>query len=215
MGHVLGQVVSVNVGRARTVEWFGREVTSAIWKLPVSGPVAVSASLDGDESADLRVHGGVDKAVYAYALEDYDWWASEMPSTTFSPGLFGENLTTSGVELNSAVLGARWSVGSVVLEVCQPRFPCHKLGMRMGDAAFSDRFDEARRNGTYFRVIEPGHLEAGDDIVELSVPDHGVRIADLIAAKHDAPAPLLHRILAVPTLPPNMTKLATRTLESS
>lgn len=213
MGDVLGQVVSVNVGLARTVEWYGRQVTSAIWKLPVEGPIDVDDErLSGDESADLRVHGGVDKAVYAYATEDYDWWAALMPDTAFAPGLFGENLTISGVRLADAVIGSRWQVGSVVLEVSQPRFPCHKLGMRMGDAAFADRFDEARRNGAYFRIIEPGRLRAGDDVVQLSVPDHGVRIADLIAAKHDAPADVLHRILAVPTVPPNMHKLATRTL---
>lgn len=213
MGETIGQVVSVNVGRARTVEWHGRAVTTGIWKSPVDGPVAVGdEQITGDEQADLRVHGGADKAVYAYSVENYAWWAAAMPDTSFEPGLFGENLTTEGIDLEAAVVGEHWSIGSTVLEVCQPRFPCFKLGIRMGDAAFTDTFDDARRNGAYFRVVQPGHLAPGDPIVRLTVPDHGILIADLIAARHDAPAPLLRRILSVDHITPNMHHLAARTL---
>lgn len=214
MGETLGQVVSVNAGRARTVEWHGRSVTSGIWKAPVDGPVEVGdQQLAGDEQADLRVHGGVDKAIYAYSVENYGWWAASMPDTSFGPGLFGENLTTEGVGLEAAVIGERWAIGAAVLEVSQPRFPCANLGMRMGDSTFTDRFDQARRNGTYLRVVQPGTLQAGDPIVRVALPDHGIRIADLVATKlNDAPAPLLHRILSLDTLPPDMHHLATRTL---
>ena len=214
MGEALGRIVSVNVGLPRTVEWHGRQMTSAIWRLPVDGPVEiVGERLVGDESADLRVHGGTDKALYAYATEDYAWWAGEMPDTTFHPGLFGENLTTEGIDLGEALIGDRWQVGTAVLEVSQPRFPCVKLGMRMGDAAFKDRFDEARRSGTYFRVVQPGRVAAGDEVVQLGAPpDHGIRVADIVDSNHDAPAELLERILALDVATDNMLTLARRGL---
>jgi len=213
MGETLGQVVSVNAGMPRTVEWYGRQVSTAIWKAPVDGPIELGAErLAGDDSADLRVHGGPDKAVYAYSVEDYRWWAEVTPGTEFPPALFGENLTTEGIELAEAVLGERWQIGSTVLEVSQPRFPCFKLGIRMGDAAFVDRFDEARRSGAYFRIVRPGRLQAGDDIVRSSLPDHGMRVADIVASKDGAPAELLERILALDVVTDNMRTLATRGL---
>ncbi|HMG42157.1 MAG TPA: MOSC domain-containing protein [Acidimicrobiales bacterium] len=214
MGEALGRIVSVNVGLPRTVEWHGRQVTSAIWREPVDGPAEiVGERLVGDASADLRVHGGTDKALYAYSTEDYAWWAGEMPDTTFLRGLFGENLTTEGIDLGEAVIGERWQIGTAVLEVSQPRFPCAKLGMRMGDAAFMDHFDQARRSGAYLRVVEPGRLEAGDDVVRIgSPPDHGIRIADVVDSKHGAPAELLERILALDIATDAMLTLARRGL---
>ena len=113
-------VVSVNVGTPRTVDWKGRRVTSSIWKLPVDGPVAVKGvNLVGDDQADRRVHGGVDKAVYAYAREDYEWWATT--TGALASGTFGENLTTVGIDLSTSHIGDRWRVGSTELEVAQPR----------------------------------------------------------------------------------------------
>jgi MOSC domain-containing protein YiiM len=156
-------IVSVNVGLARTVMWRGRWVTSGIWKEPVDGPVSLrGVNLDGDDQADRRVHGGPDKAVYAYALEDYDWWA-----TTTGPlraGTFGENLTTSGIGLTDCHIGDRWRVGSAVLEVAQPREPCFKLGIRMNDERFPGKFAAAQRPGVYLRIITSGSLTAGDSI---------------------------------------------------
>jgi MOSC domain-containing protein YiiM len=160
----MASVVSVNVGPQRDVEWFGRVVRTAIWKSPVDGRVAVrGVNLAGDDQADRRVHGGVDKAVYAYAVEDYAWWAEQ--GEDVGPGTFGENLTTEGVDLSGAVLGERWRVGSVVLEVAQPREPCFKLGIRMGRASFRDDFAAAERPGAYFRIVEEGDLGAGDEIL--------------------------------------------------
>jgi MOSC domain-containing protein YiiM len=214
MGEALGRIVSVNVGLPQTTEWHGRQVSSAIWRQPIDGPVEiVGHRLVGDESADLRVHGGLDKALYAYSTEDYAWWAGEMPDTTFHPGLFGENLTTEGIDLGDAVIGDRWQIGTAVLEVSQPRFPCANLGMRMGDAAFKDRFDQARRNGAYFRVVETGRLETGDEVVRVAAPpDHGIRIADVVDSKHGAPAELLERILALDIATDAMLTLARRGL---
>ena len=132
------RVVSVNVGTATTVEWHGRNVTSAIWKSPVDAPVAIEhLALQGDEQADLRVHGGPDKAVYAYAVDDYTWWSAQL-GVPLGPGTFGENLTVAGFDVSRAVVGQEWEVGNAVLRVTQPRMPCFKLGMRMGDASFVD-----------------------------------------------------------------------------
>jgi MOSC domain-containing protein YiiM len=153
----------VNVGLPRTVEWRGRAVTTAIWKEPVDGRVALRrVNLVGDDQADRRVHGGIDKAVYAYASEDYEWWA---PRTgPLAPGTFGENLTTVGIDVTGSRIGDRWHIGPAVLEVAQPRSPCFKLGIRMGDDAFPVRFAAARRPGAYLRVIVEGDVAAGDAI---------------------------------------------------
>ena len=214
MGELLGRIVSVNVGKPRTVEWHGRPMTSGIWKLPVDGPVDIEGGyLVGDGIADLTVHGGRDKAVYAYATEDYAWWAAEMPDTEFHPGLFGENLTTEGIDLADAVIGDRWRIGGAVLEVAQPRFPCVKLGMRMGDAAFRVRFDEARRPGAYFRVAESGPITAGDEVVRATgQPEHGITIADVVETRFGAPAELMERILAIDVATDNVRTLARRGL---
>jgi MOSC domain-containing protein YiiM len=138
-------------------------VTTAIFKEPVEGPVAVhGVNFDGDDQADRRVHGGPDKAVYAYAAEDYEWWAAT--TGPLAPGTFGENLTTVGIALNECNIGDRWHVGSAVLEVAQPRSPCFKLGIRMDDDTFPGRFTTARRPGVYLRVVVAGAVTAGDPI---------------------------------------------------
>ena len=163
MEHV--RVVSVNVGRPRVVGWHGRQVETAIWKEPVAGRVAVRGeNLIGDGQADRRVHGGRDKAVYSYAIEDYEWW-SERLGRPLEPGTFGENLTVRGVDLSATEIGSRWRVGSACLEVTQPRFPCFKLGIRMGDAGFVQEFEQAARFGAYLRILEEGDVGAGDEVV--------------------------------------------------
>jgi MOSC domain-containing protein YiiM len=186
--HRGGWVVSVNVGVARSLRWGGRTVTTGIVKEPVEGTVAIGQeSLGGDEQADLRVHGGPDKAVYAYAAEDYRWWSDQL-RTPLEPGRFGENLTTEGIDLAGAVVGEQWRVGSAVLAVSEPRLPCFKLGMRMGDAGFVARFADARRPGAYLRVVETGSVRAGDTISVVSRPDHGLRVVDIVdahAGDHD------------------------------
>ena len=177
-------IVSVNVGLPRTVEWRGRQVTSAIWKEPVSGPVTVAGvNLDGDDQADRRVHGGPDKAVYAYASEDYDWWAGSRGP--LAPGTFGENLTTAGIDLAASHVGDRWAVGSVLFEVAQPRQPCFKLGIRMGDDTFPDLFDEAKRPGAYLRIVRAGSLAAGDLITVDPARRPAVSLATLVADDPD------------------------------
>ncbi|HMG26913.1 MAG TPA: MOSC domain-containing protein [Acidimicrobiia bacterium] len=194
-----GAVVSVNVGRIRPVERDGKPATTAIWKTPVSGRVrAEGVNLSGDDQADRTVHGGYDKAVYAYAIEDTRWWESEL-GRGVGPGGFGENLTLEGLPLVDSVVGERWTAGTAVLEVSEPRLPCWKLGLRMGDALFPRRFTRAARPGTYLRIVEAGDVGAGDDVRVVSRPDHGLTVGDIWRVYHRD-----HRdvasLLAVPQL---------------
>jgi MOSC domain-containing protein YiiM len=168
----------VNVGRPRQIAARrGRPVMSAIGKAPVEGRVRVEGvNLAGDDQADRRVHGGPDKAVYAYASEDTAWW-SERLEVELPPGIFGENLTTEGMDVTGAVIGERWRVGTVELEVCQPRLPCSKLGMRFGNLRMVQAFAKASRPGAYFRIVTEGELGVGDAIEVVHRPAHGVTVA--------------------------------------
>jgi MOSC domain-containing protein YiiM len=213
----MARVVSVNVGAVRTVDWHGRAVTTAIWKEPVAGRVAVrGVNLVGDDQADRRVHGGPDKAVYAYAVEDYAWWSRELGHDVGSesaPATFGENLTVEGVDLGALVIGSRWLVGTTELEVSQPRQPCFKLGIRMGDADFVDRFDDAARFGAYFRIVREGDVGAGDEITLVPRADTvngGITLAELGAVTRDADVALLERIIADPAVPEGWRDWASR-----
>jgi MOSC domain-containing protein YiiM len=206
------RVVSVNVGLPRTVSWAGRLVTSAIWKEPIQGRVMVEGvNLHGDDQADRRVHGGPDKAVYAYAAEDYAWWSSELGQDV-NPGTFGENLTTDGISLGGCVIGQRWHVGSAVLEVAQPREPCFKLGMRMGDAEFVGRFGSSGRSGAYLRIVSPGDVGAGDAIQIGPSPTHGLTVSDLMELDPHAPAQALERIAVNTNVPDGWREMANRRL---
>jgi MOSC domain-containing protein YiiM len=198
---VVGTIVSVNVGEPRVVPWAGREVTTAIWKEPVEGRVAVAGvNLAGDGQADRRVHGGPDKAVYAYAVEDYEWWSTEL-GRPIGPGTFGENLTVRGLDLGTAVVGEVWAAGTARLAVTEPRLPCFKLGIRMGDAAFVHRFDDARRHGTYLRIVEEGDIGAGDAVTLLSRPDHGLTAASIAAVYESRDRAGLEQLVTTPGVP--------------
>ena len=199
-------MLSVNVGAVRQVEWRGGLVATGIWKHPVAGRVALrGVNLAGDDQADRTVHGGPDKAVYAYAREDYDFWRDQAAMDT-PAGLFGENLTTQGLDLSAALAGERWSVGTALLEVAQPRLPCYKLGIRVGDERFLRRFLQAGRLGAYLRIVREGDVGAGDAVTVVSRPAHGVTLRDMSDALGDpAKAEALRR---VPALPPFWMKVA-------
>lgn len=178
-------LLSVNVGRPRPNPWKRAGVTG-IDKRPVTGPVGVSApgpkgtgavGLAGDRVHDVRNHGGTDQAVYAYAREDLDLWAAEL-GRDLPDGGFGENLTTSGLDVNGALVGERWRVGDrVVLEVCCPRIPCVTFQGWMGEPGWLKRFTRRALPGAYLRVIEPGEIQAGDEIAVTYRPDHAVTVA--------------------------------------
>ena len=173
------RIVSVNLGVPREVEWEGRRFTTAIVKTPAAGPVALrGVNFVGDDQADRSVHGGRDKAVYAYSAEDYAWWDGEL-GTPLAPGTFGENLTVAGLDASAAVVGERWRIGDALLEVAGPRVPCYKLGWRMHDVHFVKRFAHALRPGAYLRIVEPGTVAQGDRIEVLARPAHGVTVRDV------------------------------------
>ena len=205
----IARVVSVNVGLPRTVQWHGRAVTSAIWKEPVDGPVTLrGVNLDGDDQADRRVHGGRDKAVYAYSVEDYAWWASTVGS--LEPGTFGENLTISAIDVNSCAVGDRWHVGTAVLEVAQPRSPCFKLGIRMGDDDFPGRFEQAHRPGAYLRIVGEGSVTAGDEIRVVVGEQPAVTIGDFV--QDDIPLDVLALMTSDPRVPTGWRTTAARAI---
>jgi len=196
-----GALISVNVGLPKEVDTGRRIVETAIWKHPVEGRVKVrGVNLEGDRQADLSVHGGENKAVYAYAIEETRLWEGEL-GRLLGPGAFGENLTTEGIDVSGAVLGERWRVGTTLLEVVQPRLPCFKLGLKMGDPGFLRRFAQASRPGAYLKIVEEGDLGAGDAIkVDLGGrPDHGVSVrlvSDAMLVDHS----LIPRVEAAPQL---------------
>jgi ferredoxin-NADP reductase/MOSC domain-containing protein YiiM len=174
------RVLSVNVGRPRRVLWKGTAVTTAIYKEPVAGPVRVrTLNLDGDRQADLSVHGGWDKAVYAYPSEFYEVWRRERPELELPWSRFGENLTTASLLDSEVSVGDRFRVGTAELIVTQPRLPCFKLGIRMDRDAFVVEFLERGLLGFYFAVAQEGDVEAGDPIVQLSRHPAGFGVTEI------------------------------------
>jgi MOSC domain-containing protein YiiM len=210
-----GRLLSVNVGLPKAVDTGRRVVETAIWKAPVEGRVRVrGVNLDGDRQADLSVHGGPDKAVYAYAIEETRLWEEEL-GRELGAGAFGENLTTEGIDVSGALLGERWRVGTTVLEVVQPRLPCFKLGLKMGDPLFVRRFAQASRPGAYLRIVAEGELGAGDAIAVQrdGGQDHGVSVrlvSDAILVDHE----LIPQVLEAPQLIPKLRQYMTEELAS-
>lgn len=173
------RVETVAVGAPRKVFWYGREVSTSIFKTPVEGPVAIRRhNLDGDRQADPSVHGGEYKAVYAYAAEHYDWWR-EAIGRELEPANFGENLTIRGFDEERVGIGDVFRVGAAELEAVAPRLPCRKLGLRFGDPGMVKAFAEARRFGVYFRVVKEGLVRAGDIVERIHVEPEGSTVFDL------------------------------------
>ncbi|MGL5827446.1 MAG: MOSC domain-containing protein [Nocardioides sp.] len=177
----MAQVHSVNVGMPVEVPWAGIGRTS-IAKGSVAGPVEVHAlGVAGDQVSDTRHHGGITKAVYVFAREDLDWWASQL-NQPVTDGQFGENLTTTGIDVNEALIGERWRIGTVLLELAEARIPCNdfKNWMRQSGydaAAWVKRFTRVGRPGPYLKVLQPGVLQAGDEIVVEHRPSHDVTVS--------------------------------------
>jgi len=198
------RLVSVNVGLPREVDWHGRAVRTSIWKSSVEGPVRVrSLNLEGDQQSDLSVHGGRDKAVYAYPREHYDYWRRELPGQALPWGSFGENLTTEGLLEPDVRIGDRFRAGSTELVVTQPRMPCFKLGIRFGRDDMVKLFLHSGRSGFYLAVVREGEVAAGDPIERMGRDDHGVTVADIanLYARDKDNQDLLRRAVEVPALP--------------
>jgi MOSC domain-containing protein YiiM len=198
------ELISVNVGFPREVTWKGKKVKTGIFKEPVSHRVIVrSLNLDGDGQADLTVHGGLEKAVYVYPFEHYDYWRAELPDTELTMGNFGENFTTTGLKEEDLNIGDRFQIGSVELMVTQPRMPCYKLAIRFGRPDMVKRFLASRRTGFYFRVLQEGEVVAGDSLELVSRDSNNITVADitqLYTREKNDPA-LLQRATQLEALP--------------
>jgi MOSC domain-containing protein YiiM len=209
-----GKVFSVNVGLPREFEYNGRPARSAIWKSPVAGRVAARGiNLAGDDQADRRAHGGPDKAVYAYAVEDLSWWAQQI-GRPLQYGELGENLTTEGIAVNGALVGERWALGTTVLEVSEPRVPCWRLGVRMNDKLFPRRFTEALRPGAYLRILVEGDIGAGDEIQVIARPDHDLTIRDVLRI-YAFDRQEVGRLLAIPGMSESWRRWAEQYLQET
>jgi MOSC domain-containing protein YiiM len=198
------QVLSVNVGLTRAVAWKSRTVVTGIFKEPVAGSVAVRRlNLEGDRQADLTVHGGPEKAVYAYPAEYYSFWRAQFPEMELPWGMFGENLTIEGLLEESVHIGDRFQVGSAHLAVTQPRLPCYKLGLKFGRDDILKRFLQSGLTGFYFAVLKEGEVAAGDPIRLLHRDEHQVKVADITRLyrqdRHNLD--LLRRVVTVEALP--------------
>lgn len=198
------KLISVNVGLPREVTWKNQTVTTGIFKDPVPGRVRVSAlNLEGDQQADLTVHGGENKAIYLYPAEHYDFWQSELPGTDMHWGMFGENFTSQGLQESSVFIGDRFRIGAIEVRVTEPRMPCLKLGIRFQRSDMVKRFLASRRTGFYFRVTEVGDVAAGDEIEFISREQNDVTVADITSLYADKKPDknLLHLAAQLASLP--------------
>ncbi len=197
-------LVSVNVGLPREVVWKGKTDTTGIFKEPVEGRVMMrTLNLDGDQQADLSVHGGPSKAVYAYPAEHYEYWRKKLPHIELPWGMFGENFTTNGLFEDSVNIGDRLRIGLGEVIVTEPRMPCYKLGIKFGRDDIIKRFSASRRTGFYFAVLKEGKVGAGDVFETISRDDHNVTIDDInrLYTSEKDNLELLHRAVEVEALP--------------
>jgi MOSC domain-containing protein YiiM len=198
------KLLSVNVGVPREIEWKGKLVRTSIFKASVQGRLRVGKlNLDGDQQSDLSVHGGIDKAVYAYPSEHYSFWREELPGIDLPRGVFGENFTTEGLLEETVHIGDRFRVSSAEFVVTQPRMPCFKLGIRFDRPDIVKRFLQSGRTGFYFAVLREGEVTAGDAIELLNQDEHGVTVADIVNLyRRDATnQDLLRRVSELRSLP--------------
>ena len=194
-----GQVISVNTGRAVKVGWAGRVQRTAIEKHPADGAVHVGRlGLDGDEQADLENHGGPEQAIYVYAREDLDWWAGQL-SRPVRDGLFGENITTAGLDVTNALIGERWRLGTAEVQVTSCRIPCGTFRSWTGEKGWVKRFAQAGRPGAYLRVLAEGIVRPGSTVTVLSRPAAGVTVAESMRAYY-GDRELMVRLSTVPEL---------------
>jgi MOSC domain-containing protein YiiM len=211
------KILSISVARPRIVISKGRQFSTGIFKEPVEGPVMLRRlNLDGDRQADLTVHGGPNKAAYAYPSEHYPLWRQELPEMDLPYGMFGENFTTEGLDENNTNIGDRFRVGEAVVMVTQPRQPCFKLAAKFGRDDILKRFLESRRSGFYLAVLQEGLVEAGNTIERISEDANGVTVADInrLFLKGREDAALLRRALRVEALPDNYREYLLQELQS-
>lgn len=198
------KLISLNIGLPRLIEYQGETIKTGIFKHPVAGSVQLrTLNLDGDRQADLTVHGGTFKAVYAYPSEHYDFWRKELPGAQLSWGAFGENFTTEGLFESDLHIGDRLRIGSAEMMVRQPRLPCYKLAAKFQRSDIPARFLRSGRSGFYFSVEQEGAVAALDEFKSLSRASEGITIAEMnrLYAEDKYNRELLDKAIATPALP--------------
>ena len=198
------KILSLNISLPREVIWQGKVVTTGIFKEPVNGPVMLRRlNLDGDGQADLTVHGGASKAVYAYPSEHYAFWRAELPGMDLPLGMFGENFTTEGLLETAVYIGDRFRIGETEVMVTEPRMPCYKLGIKFGRADIIKRFLASRRTGFYFAVVRDGIVSAGNALKLIGQEQQEISVADItrLYAFEKGDVKSLRRAIEVEALP--------------
>jgi ferredoxin-NADP reductase/MOSC domain-containing protein YiiM/ferredoxin len=202
-GVMTGRLLSVNVGVPREIEWEGKTVRTAIWKEPVAGPRMVRRiNIDGDDQADRLAHGGEHRAVFVYQIESYRYWERELGRDDFTCGQFGENFTVEGLPDDEVCIGDRYRIGEALFEVTQPRVTCYRVGIRMNEPSMPTLLVAHHRPGFYFRVLEEGLVQAGDEIAKAADGPERLTVAQIDALLYlpNKSRPLLERALRVPAL---------------
>ena len=197
-------LISLNVGRPQEKTWNNKTILTSIFKNPVADRRRVSfTNIEGDEQADLRVHGGIEKAVYAYDVLHYHHWKNILPRDDWEWGMFGENLTTSGLLDSEARIGSIYQIGTTKLQVIQPRFPCFKINIRFALPDMIEKFMQQKRNGIYFKVIEEGHVQVEDEIILTELSPYPVTVQQYVESYYSkgSDKEILDTILSIPYLP--------------
>src|SRR5436190_17888302 len=203
--HSVGTLLSVNVGMPTDVRWQGKTVFTGVFKDPVSGPRRVrKLNVDGDGQGDLAGHGGEQRAVFVYQIDSYRYWERELDRSDFVYGHFGENFTVEGLSDDAVCIGDRYRIGAAVFEVTQPRVTCYRVGIRMNDPPIPALLVSHRRPGFYFRVLEEGEVQAGDEIIELAGGPEQMTVAEVDGLLYlpGHPRQQLLRALRIPALSP-------------
>jgi len=198
------KLLSLNVGKPGKFNWMGKTVRTSIFKTPVYDQRKVSfLNIEGDEQSDLNVHGGINKAVYAYDVAHYEHWKTILMRSDWQYGMFGENLTTSGFSDEEVRIGDIYQIGTAKLQVVQPRFPCFKLNIRFGLPDMMDHFVKEKRNGIYFKVFEEGTIQVNDEIKLVEPSPYKVTISDYVECYYSKGSnkPVLKILLSIPDLP--------------
>ena len=200
---VVGKLLSVNVGLPRDVAWQGKTIRTAVWKEPVEGPRMVrKTNVDGDRQGDLAAHGGEHRAVFVYQIDSYRYWERELGRNDFVHGQFGENFTVDGLADEEVCIGDRFQIGEATFEVTQPRVTCYRVGIRMNDPHIPAMLVSHRRPGFYFRVLEEGNLQAGDEIIKVAPGPEQMTVVevDTLLYLPGHPRQQLLRALRIPAL---------------
>ena len=176
------QIISANIAQPTTIIWRGQEVLTGIYKYGVDTPIFLNTEdVDNDHVLDRRYHGGADKACYLYSADHYPFWKMKYPAQYWSWGMFGENLTVSGLDESDIRIGDRFQIGGAVVQVSQPRQPCFKLGVRFGDQKVVDDFWNSPFPGVYVRVLQPGHVSKGDQIALLESNPESLSLSEVFS----------------------------------